>query len=127
VRLHCPGQGALAGDFVSGSFEADEAMAAVLGQVQGAGPRIDDAEPVAPADQVHDVDEAPYQVRERAGELDPGRFDDGAPVPDSGHRAPVGETERPGRDLPGQPGPDEPGDVLAFLHGGLGHAGQAVQ
>lgn len=33
----------------SGGLETDDAVAAVLGQVEGAGPGVDGAEPVAPA------------------------------------------------------------------------------
>src|SRR5580692_12070155 len=71
---------ALATDLVSGGLEADDAVAAVLRQVQGAGPGVHGAEPVAPADQVLNVDEAPHQVGGHASEPQAHGLGDGRPV-----------------------------------------------
>src|SRR5579859_5159151 len=59
---------ALATDLVSGGLEADDAVAPALGQVQGTGPGVHGAEPVAPSDQVLNVDKAPHQVGGQASE-----------------------------------------------------------
>src|SRR4051795_11192478 len=115
------------GDVVPRRLEGDDPVPAVLREPQRPRPGVDGAQPVAPADQVQHVDEAPHDVGDEAGELHAERVGDGGLVADGCHRALVEVLERSRGLFSAQACLDHLADVLALLHGRLGDPGELVQ
>src|SRR5215218_7084434 len=97
-------------------LEGDDPMAAVLGEDESTQPGVDGADPVAPADQVQHVDEAPHEVGQETGDLQAEGVGHGGLVADGGHAALVEVLERLDMLVAGEPCLDQLADVLALLN-----------
>ena len=109
------------GELVLRGLVGDSPEGAILAEGQRPGPVEHGGYPVAPADQVKNVNESPHRVSDDSGELHSERVGHRGEVADGGHAAfvPVREgcRSRPSR----QPGADQPPHIGALLDGRLGH------
>ena len=103
----------------------DEAGAAVVGEIEKA-PLDEDENAALKFDDVHEMDEEPYEPRGQAGDVEAENVGDGGGASDDGHVAFVDVVKRRRSGLARETGEDDFGGVAAALNGDLGDAGEKL-
>src|SRR5690606_1076239 len=89
-------------------------------------PADEDGKAIAEADQVVDVDEAPHQPREVAGDLHEAEVGRRGAAADRGHRAKIEVAKGAGRGLAPEAAGNQLAEVMALLFGDRCESGQVA-